>query len=1584
MGCAPLTLLLLAAYSRLHKREVRMSSLKRHVTVRTFQNTARLIIAMVGMLAASQTPAQIHTDGAQAPRAPASAAGLSTLPPVQVQSARASASDETDVVYSDTSLTACPVGEKLKYFYYWSDTPDFRGSSWCGAAQADLDWANANDANRWRIPYLLEQCVAGSYWTYSHAFPDGSRFYSPQYRGITMVCTKRADPPEVPGDGPPPTPPSGPPSPPTPPPSSGPSSPPPMCGPSGNAFGNPVTPATGNKTQDSVDVIVGAAHPLQWVSMYRSLHANSIATSVLPNTGMSPGWTHNHAATLQPAGNAGSWPDGAEQTLMLAGGQLVRFAFNAASGQWVHATPTRRLSLQGAVWRYTDADSDRALQFDPAGRLQSTIERNGWTTTYGYAPVNGTSRLASVTSQFGRSLSLSYNPWGQLISTSTAAGVQASYEYDGSRRLVRVRYADNTSKTYLYENSAYIYALTGIIDENNQRLATYAYDGAGRAISTEHAGGVERYQVTYPAVSGGATTVTDPLGTLRSFTYAAQSGKLAVTGGDKPDGLGQPDAASRVQTPLGLITSETDFLGASTTYQWDTVRRLPTSTTEAAGTPDARTTTTTWHPQWRLPVTVTEVGRETSYTYDSQSNPLTQTIKDTSVIPVHSRTWSWTYHPSGLVATETDPNGAVTSYAYDSAGNLTQSTNALNRVDSYTHDGAGRVLTHTAPTGLVTTYTYDARGRMLTTNRGGLLTTFTYRPSGQVATARTAAGYQVTYSYDAAQRLIGWSDNRSASATYTLDGMGNRVNESILDAQGQATWSVARTINSLNRIESITMGSAATATPSSTGYGYDANGELISSTQTVGGANQVTSLGLDALRRVKTITSAQNASAALVYNAQDAVTQATDFKSVATNYTRDALGNAKQEATPDSGTLTSTYDSLGLPQSITDALGRATSITRDALGRPTQITSSLGGANQTTLLHYDLPGTDYNTPGALQASIGYLSEIQDPGATTRYQRDPQGRVVRKVQALANGDTRSTAYAYVPVGSNGAGQIASTTYPSGKQLTHQYDATGQLTGLTWAGQPLITNLAWNPLGQPTAWQWPSFVSGPNSTEPLAELRSYTSAGQLSGSALLDLTWDSAGRISQITQQHMLPGTGASAQQATLTSAYAYDPIGRLTASAHSGPPGLTLPTGWSLSDTIGPNATGYAWDANGNRTQVHYSTTTLAGTATLQRAYQTTSGSNRLSGYTQTYQAPGSSAQTSTVTYSQDAAGALIKKGDNHLHYAVDGRIAKVGLNANASNALALSYTYNILGQRLLKSDARLSGTAVPPVTQQTVYAEDGIGSTVLGNYSNRRSTDSAAPAGEMDSTEVIYLPTASGPIPMAAQINGRLYAIDSDHLNTPRRLTNQQGQVTWQWLVTGFGEVPPTTGAQGFAQSGSSQSYSEQVTFDLRYPGQQWDEETGLAYNLHRYYDAATGRYVQADPIGLEGGFNRFGYVNGDPLRQVDPRGLCPFCLAIPLVAGGITATDIAVGVAGAGALVGLDRLLSSGLPPGFIPGDKGAEQWGRNNGIAPNDARGRFHGIKQSDKGRGRDKYGVNPQTGEVCNPDGDVVGDLGDAPRK
>ncbi|MNS76718.1 putative deoxyribonuclease RhsC [compost metagenome] len=139
--------------------------------------------------------------------------------------------------------------------------------------------------------------------------------------------------------------------------------------------------------------------------------------------------------------------------------------------------------------------------------------------------------------------------------------------------------------------------------------------------------------------------------------------------------------------------------------------------------------------------------------------------------------------------------------------------------------------------------------------------------------------------------------------------------------------------------------------------------------------------------------------------------------------------------------------------------------------------------------------------------------------------------------------------------------------------------------------------------------------------------------------------------------------------------------------------------------------------------------------------------------------------------------------------------------------------------------------------------------------------------------------------------------------------------MAWQWLLTGFGEVSPTTGAKGYVQAdspvaGSLPSYAPEVTFNLRYPGQQWDEETQLSYNVNRYYGPLDGRYFQADPIGLAGGWNRFAYVGGNPIGHTDSFGLAddtlPLVLAptIPALTGACLANPLACGVAG-GLVVG-------------------------------------------------------------------------------
>ena len=69
---------------------------------------------------------------------------------------------------------------------------------------------------------------------------------------------------------------------------------------------------------------------------------------------------------------------------------------------------------------------------------------------------------------------------------------------------------------------------------------------------------------------------------------------------------------------------------------------------------------------------------------------------------------------------------------------------------------------------------------------------------------------------------------------------------------------------------------------------------------------------------------------------------------------------------------------------------------------------------------------------------------------------------------------------------------------------------------------------------------------------------------------------------------------------------------------------------------------------------------------------------------------------------------------------------------------------------------------------------------------------------------------------------------------------------------------------------------------NLRFPGQYYDQETGYHHNYHRYYDPRTGRYITADPIGLEGGVNLYPYSLSNPVNKIDSLGLCsrecPYC----------------------------------------------------------------------------------------------------------
>ena len=173
-----------------------------------------------------------------------------------------------------------------------------------------------------------------------------------------------------------------------------------------------------------------------------------------------------------------------------------------------------------------------------------------------------------------------------------------------------------------------------------------------------------------------------------------------------------------------------------------------------------------------------------------------------------------------------------------------------------------------------------------------------------------------------------------------------------------------------------------------------------------------------------------------------------------------------------------------------------------------------------------------------------------------------------------------------------------------------------------------------------------------------------------------------------------------------------------------------------------------------------------------------------------------------------------------------------------------------LGQSYVYDDAQLSSTP-----------------TLLGEYGNGSSQTQGR-------SEYLWLPQDDGSaMPIGLYSNNRLYAINADHLNTPRQITADTNATAWQLPYSAFGDNKPT-GVLAMAGAARLRGTLPAVTFNLRYPGQYFDEESNLSYNYFRSYQAGQGRYTQSDPIGLEGGWNKFGYVEGNPLSLIDPMGL--------------------------------------------------------------------------------------------------------------
>jgi RHS repeat-associated protein len=211
-----------------------------------------------------------------------------------------------------------------------------------------------------------------------------------------------------------------------------------------------------------------------------------------------------------------------------------------------------------------------------------------------------------------------------------------------------------------------------------------------------------------------------------------------------------------------------------------------------------------------------------------------------------------------------------------------------------------------------------------------------------------------------------------------------------------------------------------------------------------------------------------------------------------------------------------------------------------------------------------------------------------------------------------------------------------------------------------------------------------------------------------------------------------------------------------------------------------------------------------------------------------------------VSFEYDANGNTTKKtvdgSVSTFIYDIDNRIVRV---EDGSGTVIATYYYDPFGRRLWKE--------VGGVRTNFLYADEGL----VGEYdaAGAEIKTYGYKPGSTWTTDPLFIKQA-----------GQYFFYQNDHLGTPQKMTNVNGGVVWSAKYESFGKAQ--------VEAGSS------VENNLTFPGQYYDQETGLHYNYHRDYHPGIGRYVEPDPIGLDGGINLYTYVGSNPLRSTDPFGL--------------------------------------------------------------------------------------------------------------
>jgi RHS repeat-associated protein len=926
----------------------------------------------------------------------------------------------------------------------------------------------------------------------------------------------------------------------------------------------------------------------------------------------------------------------------------------------------------------------------------------------------------------------------------------------------------------------------------------------------------------------------------------------------------------------------------------------------------------------------------------------------------------------GLVDQIISPSGRTISLNYDSSNRVTSAVDNSGRTITYTYNTAGTLAKVVYPDQTNEQYGYDSNNRMLTMQdrRGNVWVTNQYDTNGRVTKQILADNTYYQFAYTT-------NNSNVVTATTVTDPNGNQeqvVFDPVSHDPSSDTYaygtSLAQT-TTYNRESSGLIDSETDALGRTTAYTHDALGNVLSRTQLSGTQTPVTTQF--------TYTSAYNQLASVT----DPLGHTTNFSYTNGCLTQitDALGHNTAIQCNSAGQPTTVQDALGNTtsftyqgydlQSTTDPLNRTTSYVVDVLGRRIATRDALGNV---TLAQYETNGRVLSTMDALNQATantydgnGNLLTVTLPNTgVIHYSYDTRNRVTLRTDAMNQSESWSyDGMDHVLTHSDRKGQVTDTSYDAlnrrslvsysdGSGIQANYDAGNRLTSLV---DSVSGTLGWSYDGL-------NRVTGTSSPQGSVSY-SYDAAGRRTSMTPAAQTqavyaYDNANRLTNITQ-------GSETVQLT------YDADNRRTV--------LTLPNGITVT---------YGYDAASELIGMTYAQGNGIPLGNLVYGYDENGRISNKSGGFATDTSPTPTTQTSTfdlndretsfngTALSYDANGNLTFDGTNTYTWNARNQLTQI----TSGGATQMSYAYDALGRRISKTVQ--GGTPTQFLYDGANAVQETVGSTVnpilIGPGVDERYARN--------------------------DVTGRTYFL-KDGLGSTIALTDPTGAIREQYSYDLYGNVTPSDTTTGF-------------TNPYQFMGREADT-AGLYYYRARYYSPMMAGFISEDPIGFGGGqLSFYAAFGSDPLDYNDPFGLryaqlyaaygatagfgitAGASVAVDAVTGGVniaaTPLELAGGTAAGGYLgykvgqfadwvTGNSDLQSTDqyskkFPPGFWPGDTGAAEWGRRIGIGAKAGKDRFHrGVKENCPGaRGDDDFGVNPDTGEVVDPNGEPAGNLHD----